>query len=183
MLREPVESMHRARSEGQRVALEVRDRHVSSSCVEDDRSVDRGGPWRDRRSSDDGGGTRALFVCRFAYHESVHAAYSRIVATVLSFVLCMIYLLIFPFSPIGLAVIIGVGTVILKLFGHEQEIVTAGITTAVIMVIAAPSPNPWEEPILRLADTLLGIGVGLAAVWLVRGPIKSARDAVPESGV
>lgn len=123
-----------------------------------------------------------LFVCRFAYQESVHAAYSRIVATVLSFVLCMIYLLVFPFSPLGLAVIIGVGTVILKLFGHEQEIVTAGITTAVIMVIAAPSPNPWEEPILRLADTLLGIGVGLAAVWLVRGPIKSARDAVPDSG-
>ncbi len=123
-----------------------------------------------------------LFVCRFAYQDSVHAAYSRIIATLLSFVLCLVYLLIFPFSPLGLAVIIGLGTVILKLFGHEQEIVTAGITTAVIMVIAAPSPNPWEEPILRLADTILGVAVGLAAVWLVRGPIKSARDAVPESG-
>ncbi|HKE68964.1 MAG TPA: FUSC family protein [Nocardioidaceae bacterium] len=123
-----------------------------------------------------------LFVCRFVYQDSVHAAYSRIIATLLSFVLCLVYLLIFPFSPLGLAVIIGLGTVILKLFGHEQEIVTAGITTAVIMVIAAPSPSPWEEPILRLADTILGVGVGLAAVWLVRGPIKSARESVPESG-
>ena len=109
-----------------------------------------------------------LFVCRFAYRESINAADSRTIATLLSFVLCMTYLLVLPFSAVGMAVLVGLGAVILKVFGHEQEIVTAGITTAVIMVIAAASPNPWEEPILRLADTLLGIAVGVAAVWLVR---------------
>ena len=117
-----------------------------------------------------------VFVCRFAYHDTIDAADSRIIATLLSFVLCLAYLLVFPFTPLGLAVIIGLGTVILKLFGHDQEIVTAGITTAVIMVIAAPSPTPWEEPILRLVDTLIGIAVGVAAVWLVRGPIRAASS-------
>ena len=114
-----------------------------------------------------------VFVCRFAYHDSINAADSRTIATLLSVALCLAYLLVFPFSPIGLAVIIGLGTVILKVFGHDKEIVTAGITTAVILVIAAPNPNPWEEPILRLADTLVGIAVGVAAVWLVRGPIRT----------
>ena len=118
-----------------------------------------------------------LFVCRFAYHESIDAADSRTIATLLSFVLCMAYLLVLPFSALGMAVLIGLGAVILQVFGHGQEIVTAGITTAVIMIIAGASPNPWEEPILRLADTLLGIAVGVAAVWLVRGPIRRSRGS------
>jgi hypothetical protein len=118
-----------------------------------------------------------IFVCRFAYHESVSAANTRIVATLLSFVLCLIYLLVLPFHPLGLAVLIGLGAVILKLIGREADIVTAGITTAVVMVVAALSPEPaWEQPVLRLVDTAIGIAVGLAAVWVMRGAARAARD-------
>ena len=39
-----------------------------------------------------------------------------------------------------------------------------GITTAVILVVAAVSPqHAWEQPILRLADTV----VGAIAAWTV----------------
>jgi uncharacterized membrane protein YgaE (UPF0421/DUF939 family) len=116
-----------------------------------------------------------VFVCRFAYDESIAAADTRIVATLFSFVLCLGYLLVLPPDPIGLAVLLGLGTVILKLLGREQDIVTAGITTAVVMVVAVPSPTPWEEPILRLADTMIGIAVGLVAVWLLRA-LRRTRD-------
>src|ERR687892_395594 len=33
-----------------------------------------------------------VFVCRFAYHESINAADSRTIATLLSFALCLAYL-------------------------------------------------------------------------------------------
>jgi uncharacterized membrane protein YccC len=28
--------------------------------------------------------------------------------------------------------------------------------------------DAWQQPILRLADTVIGVAVGLAAAWLVR---------------
>jgi uncharacterized membrane protein YccC len=43
------------------------------------------------------------------------------------------------------------------------DAITAGITTAVVMVVAAVSPHDaWQQPILRFADTV----IGLAAAWV-----------------
>ena len=39
-----------------------------------------------------------MFVCRQSYNESLGAALSRTAATSLSFILCLGYLLLFPFS-------------------------------------------------------------------------------------
>jgi chromate transport protein ChrA len=72
-------------------------------------------------SQDDGllGGMWAVvatvFVYRLRYHESRSAALSRMAATLLSFVLCLVYLLIFPFSAWGMAALIGIGAMILTL--------------------------------------------------------------------
>jgi multisubunit Na+/H+ antiporter MnhB subunit len=42
--------------------------------------------------------------------------------------------------------------------------ITTGITTAVVMVVAGISPqHAWKQPILRLVDTVVGIGVGMVA--------------------
>jgi uncharacterized membrane protein YccC len=110
-----------------------------------------------------------IFVFRLTYSGSVSAAASRTVATLVSFVLCIAYLLVFPFHPLGLAVLIGLGAVILLLARREGEVVTAGVTTAVLIVVAAQTPDrAWEPPILRLVDTAIGIAVGLAVAWLAR---------------
>jgi uncharacterized membrane protein YccC len=75
-------------------------------------------------------------------------------------------LLLFSFHPLGLAALIGMGTLALTVIGRSEDVVTAGITTAVVLVVAALSPhNAWEQPILRFADTAVGIVVGLAAAW------------------
>jgi uncharacterized membrane protein YgaE (UPF0421/DUF939 family) len=118
----------------------------------------------------------AVFVCRFARHESVTAAYIRFVATLVSFVLCLAYLLILPVHPLGMALLVGLGTVFLKLIGRDKDVITAGVTTAVVMVVADLSPEPWQQPILRLVDTMVGIAVGLAAVWAMRGPLRQPTD-------
>ena len=96
----------------------------------------------------------------------MRAALSRMAATLLSFVLCLVYLLIFPFSPWGMAALIGIGVIILTLLGRSEDIITT-ITTAVVMVVAGISPrHAWQQPILRLVDTAVGIGVGIAAAWI-----------------
>ena len=63
------------------------------------------------RSDDVLGGIWAViatvFVYRTSYDGSATAALSRMAATLLSFSLCLIYLLILPVTPVGLAAMIG----------------------------------------------------------------------------
>lgn len=111
-----------------------------------------------------------VFVYRASYMEDIAAAASRGIATLVSFALCLIYLLVWPFHPLGLVVLIGVGTLILTLVGRPGDIITTGITIAVVMVVAAISPHDaWQQPILRLGDTAIGVAVGLGAASVGSG--------------
>jgi uncharacterized membrane protein YccC len=45
--------------------------------------------------------------------------------------------------------------------------ITASITTTVVLVVAGISPeHAWKQPILRLIDTVVGIVVGIAGGWI-----------------
>jgi Fusaric acid resistance protein-like len=108
-----------------------------------------------------------IFVCRYSHAESVRAALSRMAATSVSFALCLLYLLIFPFHVWGLAALIGIGAVIVTMMGRPDDTITTGITIAVVMVVAELSPHAaWRQPILRLFDTAVGVSVGVVAAWL-----------------
>jgi hypothetical protein len=108
-----------------------------------------------------------VFVLRHSYHKSLSAALSRMAATLVSFVLCLAYLLYMPFHTWALAALIGLSALAVTLIGRPGDAVTAAITTAVVMVVAELSPHDaWQQPILRLADTAIGVAVGAAAAWI-----------------
>jgi uncharacterized membrane protein YgaE (UPF0421/DUF939 family) len=108
-----------------------------------------------------------IFVYRYGYQQSVGAALSRVGATSLSFVLCFIYLLFLPFHLWGMAMLIGVGAVAMSLLDRPEDVITTGITTVVVMVVAAMSPDhAWKQPILRVLDTTVGVGVGVVGAWI-----------------
>src|ERR1700726_2664464 len=87
-----------------------------------------------------------VFVYRETHLKSLSAGIGRLIATCVSFALCLLYLLIFPFTPVGMAALIGAGTVAITLLGRRDNIVTTGITTAVVMVVAAMSPvHAWHQ--------------------------------------
>ena len=103
-----------------------------------------------------------VFVFRDGCEQSVRAALLRMSATSLSFVLCLIYLLLFPFHFLGMAALVGIGAVVMSLLGRPGDIITTGITTTAVMVVAAMSPNhAWHQPILRMIDTVVGTAVGV----------------------
>ena len=119
-----------------------------------------------------------VFVYRYSYEESVGAALSRMGATSLSFALCFIYLLFFPFHFWGMATLIGVGAVGMSLLGRPDDVITTGITTAVVMVVAAISPDhAWKEPILRMVDTIVGVAVGVLGAWISLKPGHTGSTA------
>jgi len=121
-------------------------------------------------SSDFLGGMWAVVATVFVFREtrlgSLSAGIARLIATCVSFALCLLYLSLFPFTPVGMAALIAIGTVVMALLGRREDIVTVGITTAVVMVVAAMSPvDAWQQPLLRLADTMVGVAVGVACKW------------------
>jgi uncharacterized membrane protein YccC len=121
-----------------------------------------------------------VFLFRDSYNKSLAAAVSRIAATLVSFALCLAYLAFLPFHPWGLAILVGLSVLVTVLIGRPQDEITAGITTAVVMVVAKLSPHDaWRQPILRLADTAIGVAVGLAAAWL---GLRAVRPLIRPSG-
>jgi hypothetical protein len=86
---------------------------------------------------------------------------------VVSFVLCLTYLLLFPFTPIGLVAVLACGTLVMMVLGRRDEIGLTGVTTAVVMLVAAvDAQNAWHQPLLRLMDTMIGIAVGVSCKWI-----------------
>jgi uncharacterized membrane protein YccC len=80
-------------------------------------------------------------------------------------------------------VLIGLGTFLLMAIGRDELVITAGITTAVAMVVAAVSPHDaWQQPILRAVDTAVGIAVGVAAssIALRLGHFRADSPNQPE---
>src|SRR5258708_19434216 len=104
-----------------------------------------------------------VFVFRETRLRSLSAGIARLIATCVSFALCLLYLLLFPFTPVGMAALIAIGTMVMPSLGRRDDIVTVRITTVVVIVVAAMSPvDAWQQPLLRIVDTLGGIAVGVA---------------------
>ena len=94
---------------------------------------------------------------------SFAAGVARLVATSVSFALCLVYLSLARPSASGMALLLAAGTGILLLFNRHGEIVPTAITTIVVMVVAISNPtDALHQPPLRLMDTLVGITVGVA---------------------
>jgi uncharacterized membrane protein YccC len=83
-----------------------------------------------------------------------------------SLILCLSYLLLFPITSFGMAALIFIGTLVTISLGRRDEIGLTAITTAVVMIVAASDThNAWQQPLLRLVDTVVGIAIGVVCKW------------------
>ncbi len=66
-----------------------------------------------------------------------------------------------------MAALLGLGTLAMTVLGRRADIATTGITTTVVMVVAAMNPETaLQQPMLRLVDTLFGVAVGVICKWI-----------------
>ena len=74
----------------------------------------------------------------------------------------------------GIYALLGIGTLVLMLPNRRSDIVTTGITTVVVMMVAGMNPlNAWHQPLLRLLDTAVGIAVGVARKWIASSVFRT----------
>jgi uncharacterized membrane protein YccC len=107
-----------------------------------------------------------VFVFKASRGDSFLAGVARLIATIVSFALCLAYLWFCPFSVAGMGALIVIGTLIMMLLDRRDDIITTGITTIVVMVVAAINPeDAWLQPLLRLLDTVVGVGIGIGCKW------------------
>ena len=108
-----------------------------------------------------------VFVYKDSRAHSLTAGMARLIATFVSFALCMIYLWLLPATIIGMAALIAIAVLLMMFIGRQDEMGLTAITIAVIMIVAADKPQEAElQPILRLVDTVVGIAVGVACKWI-----------------
>jgi uncharacterized membrane protein YccC len=130
-----------------------------------------------------------VFVFRHSMDESSSAALSRVSGTVVSFLLCEIYLLVFTFHLWAIAVLIALGAFILTTAGRPQDTLAASLATLVVLVIVSLDPHhAAQQPLMRLYDTVLGAAIGLAAalgalraVELAARARRAEAQALPRS--
>jgi uncharacterized membrane protein YccC len=119
-----------------------------------------------------------VFVLRDSYEKSTAAAVSRMAATSVSFVLCLIYLVFLPFHIWALGLLVGASALAVILLGRPTDAISAGISSAVVMIASRLSPHDaWQEPILRFIDTVVGVAVGVAAAWVA---LRVIRPRLPQ---
>lgn len=108
------------------------------------------------------------FVFRDTRAHSLSAGASRLIATCVSFALCLLYLFFVPPTAAGILILVPIGTLAMMLLNRRDDIITTAITTIVVMVVAIMTPaHARDQPLLRLIDTVIGIGVGVACKWAV----------------
>jgi uncharacterized membrane protein YccC len=90
-----------------------------------------------------------------------------------------LYLVLHPFDPFGMALVIFVTVLICSAFNVSSHARLAAITVIVVMVTASLDPklNPLLNALLRFLESCIGSGVALLAVWLWPG-----TPSKPESG-
>ena len=119
------------------------------------------------------------FVFRDSRQHSLSAGAGRLIATCVSFALSLPYLWFIPPDVMGMAILLVLGTLVIMMLDRRDDIVTTAVTTIVVMVVAIKSPiDAWQQPLLRLADTMVGVAIGVAGKWIASFAIFSA----PPSG-
>ncbi len=73
-------------------------------------------------------------------------------------------------------ILIAVGTLVMMLLDRREDIITTAIPTIVIIVVAILSPaHAWAQPLFRLFDTVVGIGVAIACKWVASAAFVRLR--------
>jgi uncharacterized membrane protein YccC len=126
-----------------------------------------------------------VFVLRDSYEKSTAAAVSRMAATSVSFVLCLIYLIFLPFHVWALGLLVGASALAVILLGRPGDAVSAGISSAVVMIASTLDPeHAWQQPILRFVDTVAGVVVGVVAAWvglrIIRPRLPQGQARLPQ---
>lgn len=110
----------------------------------------------------------AVVVTQLSRQEAWSSASLRIIGSAIGALTSALYLVIHPFDPFGMALVIFATVLICSAINVPSHARLAAITVMVIMVTAslAPKLNPLVNALLRFLESCIGTGVAVLTVWL-----------------
>ena len=110
----------------------------------------------------------AIVVTQVTRKETTASASLRVLGSTIGALTSATYLSVLPFHPVGMALAIFATVTICTALNVPSHGRLAAITVIVVMVTASLDPrlNPGLNALLRLAESCIGTGVALLAVWL-----------------
>lgn len=107
-----------------------------------------------------------IVVLQATRQETVASAWLRVLGTLIGATVSAVYLLFFPFHPLGLAVSIGLTMLLCEIFRIPGHARLASITVAVIMIVSMihPQMNPLINAGLRFIESCIGATLAVLAV-------------------
>lgn len=126
----------------------------------------------------------SLVVLQSDIKTSVKQGWLRILGTFIGVFIAYIYLIIFPFSVMGMTIAVFLLSLLCMWVGIPDDGRIATMTLVMIMIISKTSPDlpPLTNGLLRFGEATIGSLIGIAFAWIlvkikwVKTRHKSAKE-------
>ena len=108
-----------------------------------------------------------IIVFQATWATTIGTASLRILGSFIGAVVSATFLSFLPFSPLGMAAMIGLTVLVCMAFGIPDHARLAAITVAVIMVFSTLNPDvpPFINATLRFCEVIVGSAVAVGVFW------------------
>ena len=110
----------------------------------------------------------AIVVLQEDVKTSIHQGGLRVFGTFIGAVIAYVYLLLFPFTLLGMIVTVFLLDILCMLLGIPDDGKMATITLVIILLISkmSPSISPFVNGVLRFSEATVGALIGIALAWV-----------------
>jgi uncharacterized membrane protein YccC len=117
-----------------------------------------------------------LVVLQATLEDTRGSAMLRVLGTFLGAVVAALYLFLFRFHPLGMAVAVGVTVLLCQALGVPDHARLAAVTVVIVLAVSVADPTirPALNALLRFLESCIGAGIATLAVYLSPGARRSA---------
>ena len=118
----------------------------------------------------------AIIVTQETRSATISMGGLRVMGSFIGAVFSAVYLILFPFSIVGMGVLIGIVVLTCVLIGMPGYLRLAALTAGIVLVISAQNPDipPLVNAAHRFLEVIIGSSVAIAAAWVWQYLFKSS---------
>jgi len=111
-----------------------------------------------------------LVVLQSTIHETLKSSLLRMIGTFIGALICALYLWLFGFSILGMALCAGLTLAICYMLDIFEYARLAAATVVVIAIVSSRSPeiSPFLNSFLRFSEAAIGVGICIVCVYALR---------------
>lgn len=121
----------------------------------------------------------AIVVLQATLEDTRGSALLRVLGTLIGAVVAALYLALFRFDPVGMAVCVGLTVLLCQVCGVPDHARLAAVTVVIVLAVsvAYPDVRPALNALLRFVESCIGAGIATLAVLLSPGARRPRSES------